>query len=267
MILFPNAKINIGLQVLQKRKDGYHDISTVFYPVKIYDVIEVIETVDQHFESSGINFNNANDNSCIKAWSILKNDFPALPNISLHLYKHIPIGAGLGGGSADAAFSIMLLNTKFDLGLTATQLAGYALQLGSDCPFFIYNQSCHATGRGEILDPVSLDLSNYDILIIYPGIHINTRIAFSLLKTTPANTFTKDNIMLPVNDWRDNIMNDFEQPIFQMHPEINELKQHLYSSGAIYASMSGSGSSVYGIFNKGSRPVFKFPENYFFAWV
>jgi 4-diphosphocytidyl-2-C-methyl-D-erythritol kinase len=267
MILFPNAKINIGLQVLQKREDGYHDISTVFYPVKVYDVIEVIETTELHFERSGIDFKNVNDNSCIKAWRILKNDFPALPNVSLHLFKNIPVGAGLGGGSADAAFSLMLLNTKFDLGLSVTQLAGYAIQLGSDCPFFIYNNPCVATGRGEILEPVLLDLSIYDILIIYPGIHINTRTAFSLLKTTAENTFTKDNIKLPASNWRDNIRNDFEQPIFKMHPEIQELKQHLYELGAIYVSMSGSGSSVYGIFNKGSRPDLKFPENYFFAWV
>ncbi|MEO5984142.1 MAG: 4-(cytidine 5'-diphospho)-2-C-methyl-D-erythritol kinase, partial [Ferruginibacter sp.] len=220
-----------------------------------------------HFESSGILINEVNENSCIKAWKILKKDFPLLPNISCHLHKQIPIGAGLGGGSADAAFSLKLLNYKYSLGLTNDMLVSYALQLGSDCPFFILNKPCHATGRGEVLEPVSLDLSSYEIVIVYPAVHINTANAFSLLKNISKNTFTKDNIMLPVSAWRDNIRNDFEQPIFKMHPEILELKHYLYESRAIYASLSGSGSCVYGIFNKGSRPHFRFPENYFFAWV
>jgi 4-diphosphocytidyl-2-C-methyl-D-erythritol kinase len=266
MIIFPNCKINLGLNILSKREDGFHNIATVFYPVGINDVLEIIKdntTSDLQFSCTGLHISgNIDDNLCVKAYRILKKDFPQLPPVHIHLHKAIPMGAGLGGGSADGAFALQLLNTKFHLGITAIQLAVYAAELGSDCPFFIANKPCFATGRGEILAPVSLDLLAYNIVLVYPGIHINTGWAFSQITPALPPKSIQQIIEQPVSTWKDELVNDFEEPIFATQPEIAGIKKLLYQNNALYAAMSGSGSTVFGIFEKPNLPAFNFPGHY-----
>ncbi len=255
MISFPNCKINLGLNIIAKRADGFHDLETVFYPIAIKDVLEIVqqqhETTDLEFASSGLQIDgDTGDNLCIKAYRLLKKDFPQLPAIKMHLHKSIPMGAGLGGGSADGAFTLKLLNQKFKLNLSNDQLINYSLQLGSDCPFFILNQPCYAEGRGEKLQPINLDLSAYQFLIINPGIHINTGWAFSQIQPKKPAQTVKEIINQPIETWESELMNDFEEPVFQSHPEIKAIKENLYAQGGVYASMTGSGSTVFGIFKK-----------------
>lgn len=268
MISFPNCKINLGLNITAKRNDGYHDLETVFIPVGIKDAIEVIHADNSNeslqYSSNGIPVDaDPSHNLCVKAYYLLKKDFPDLPPAKLHLYKMIPLGAGLGGGSADGAFTLKLLNTKFNLGLSTEQLIGYALQLGSDCPFFIYNKPCFATGRGEIFEPVDIDLSNYKFLIVNPGIHIPTREAFAQLTPAMPAVSIKEAIKQSIDSWKDLLKNDFEVPVFKNYPEIKKIKDELYSAGAAFASMSGSGSTVYGMFEKKSKINQSFPQHYF----
>ena len=272
MLSFPNCKINIGLNILAKRKDEYHDLQTIFYPIAIKDALEIIEAdtsaKDITFSSSGIKINGTEeDNLCMKAFQLLKKDFPKLPSIKMHLHKTIPMGAGLGGGSADAAFALQLLNKKFFLHLTQDQLLAYALQLGSDCPFFILNKPCYATGRGEILEPFELNLSGFSILIVNPRIHINTAVSFSAIRVGENKTNLKELITTPITEWKNCIINDFENNLFSSCPEIAVIKNKLYANGAMYASMSGSGSSVYGIFLKEQKTSINFPAHYFYRWV
>lgn len=251
MIVFPNCKINLGLHVLQKREDGYHDIETIFYPLALLDALEMVHSADHtRFTSSGEAIDvGATDNICMKAYRLLQRDH-ALPPVHIHLHKQIPQGAGLGGGSADGAFMLLLLNKKFNLGLTEQALLDYALQLGSDCPFFIRNSPMHATGRGEQMQPAPVDLSAYQFVVVNPRIHISTAAAFSKVQPSPHRRSLKEIVALPVTEWKTFLHNDFETPVFTMHPEIADIKQKLYKAGAIYASMSGSGSTVYGIFPK-----------------
>lgn len=270
MVVFPNCKINLGLRILDKRPDGFHNLSTVFYPVPLKESLEIIrsETTDRQiqFSLSGNAIEGPGENNlCIKAYHLLKKDFPALPAIKMHLHKAIPSGAGLGGGSADGAFTLALLNQKFQLHLTQQQLIDYALQLGSDCPFFILNQPCIASGRGELMQPVALSLSGYHLVLVNPGIHINTGWAFTELKKYQPVQMEEglDTIVTkPVNEWKGLLMNDFEQPVFAHHPEIKAIKEKLYNHGAVYAAMSGSGSTVFGVFNKTFDSI-DFPEHYF----
>ncbi|WP_212004201.1 4-(cytidine 5'-diphospho)-2-C-methyl-D-erythritol kinase [Chitinophaga sp. HK235] len=251
MIVFPNCKINLGLYITGKRADGFHDLETVFYPLPVTDALEVIAPGSLQFTSSGIPVpGDAADNLCLKAFHLLQQDYPQLQPVNIHLHKNIPIGAGLGGGSADAAFMLQLMNSKFQLGLQQEQLINYAAQLGSDCPFFIANRPCYATGRGEVLEPLSLDLSGYSFLLVHPGIHVNTGWAFrQITPQAPAHSL-KEMIQLPVTEWHSVISNDFEAPVFAAHPVLAEIKATMYSQGAVYASMSGSGSAVVGIFPK-----------------
>lgn len=254
MLSFPNCKINLGLRILNKREDGFHNLVTVFYPVGIKDALEIITSSSQkiEFTQTGLTVQGAAaDNICVKAYHLLKKDFAQLPGIKMQLHKTIPMGAGLGGGSADGAFALQLLNTKFELNLSQQQLIDYALQLGSDCPFFIINKPCYATGRGEIMEPVSLDLSAYKIAVVNPGIHINTGWAFSQLSggfKPPVSDSLQQIILQPIQSWKDELKNDFETAVFESHPEIKAIKETLYTLGAVYAAMSGSGSTVYGIF-------------------
>lgn len=269
MIVFPNCKINLGLQVLQKRSDGYHDIATVFYPVQLRDALEIVplgaaqETVIHHY---GLPINGSTaDNLCLKAWHLLKKDFPGLSPVEIHLLKNIPMGAGLGGGSSDGAFMLQLLNQKYQLNLSGEQLIAYALQLGSDCPFFILNKPCYATGRGELLQPIDLDLSGFQLVIANTGIHVNTGWAFSQLGPGPVATKRKpiaETLREPVTEWKNQLTNDFEEPVFKAHPRIKQVKENLYSTGAVYASMSGSGSTVFGIFNSSINLTSGLPAHY-----
>ncbi len=267
MIVFPNCKINLGLNILRKREDGFHDLETFFYPLQIKDALEIIRTGSVEaieYSSSGIIVDGpSDDNLCIKAYYLLKKDFPELPAIKMHLHKTIPLGAGLGGGSADAAFTLNLLNTKFNLNLSTPKLLNYATHLGSDCPFFIMNKTSLATGRGEILEQVDTKLSAYKFIIINPGIHINTGWAFAQLTPALPNKSIKEIIEQPIATWKDELQNDFENPVFEKYPEIKNIKETLYSKGALYAAMSGSGSSVFGIFEK-EIPAIEFAgKNYF----
>ncbi len=254
MISFPNAKINLGLSVLSKRSDGFHELETIFYPIRLKDGLEIIGGNKEHkevaFSTSGIEINgDSSQNICLKAYQLLKNDFPRLPSIQMHLHKAIPIGAGLGGGSADGAFTLLLSNEKFNLQLSEEQLLQYALKLGSDCAFFIINKPCHAKGRGEILEQLELNLDDYKIVVVYPNIHINTGWAFSQLQNFTSADTLKEIIEKPVQQWRDLLKNDFEEVVFAKFPAIKQIKDQLYNAGAIYASMSGSGSTVYGLFS------------------
>ncbi|GAB2819740.1 4-(cytidine 5'-diphospho)-2-C-methyl-D-erythritol kinase [Ferruginibacter profundus] len=255
MLSFPNCKINLGLHILNKREDGFHNLETVFYPVALKDAVEIIPAHDTAapitFTSSGLIVDGNNeDNICSKAYHLLKNDFPGLPAIKMHLHKAIPMGAGLGGGSADGAFVLQLLNKKFNLGLSASQLLHYASLLGSDCPFFIINKPCYATGRGEILEDININLSEYKIALINPGIHVNTGWAFAQLTPALPQQSIKEIIAQPIKTWRQELKNDFEKPVFEKYPVIQNIKETLYASGAVYAAMSGSGSTVFGIFEK-----------------
>jgi 4-diphosphocytidyl-2-C-methyl-D-erythritol kinase len=267
MLLFPNAKINLGLNIISKRSDGYHDLESIFYPIQIRDAIEIIENEDFEFSNSGFVIEGDKQNNlCLKAYHLLKKDYPHLPTVQMHLHKAIPVGAGLGGGSANGAFTLKLLKEKFDLSLSEKQLLDYALQLGSDCPFFILNKPCFAKGRGELLAQIALDLASFKFIIVHPGIHISTAWAFSQLSgrlQRPDNYKSINKVIQqPISTWKDELKNDFEEPVFSQFPEIKKIKDELYDAGAIYSSMSGSGSAVYGIFKKEDRIAVSFPKNY-----
>lgn len=267
MIVFPNCKINIGLHILRKRPDNFHDLETVFYPLELQDALEIVhsnEGVGNDFQISGLPVDGkTEDNICIKAYKLLKKDFPLLPTLRFHLHKVIPTGAGLGGGSADGAFTLLAINKKFNLGLSEKELINYALSLGSDCPFFIKNKPCYATSRGEVMHEVNLDLSSYKIIVINPRIHINTGWAFTKIKPHDRNQQLSLIVEFPISDWKNKITNDFEAPVFNEFPEIKAIKDHFYNNGALYASMSGSGSTVYGIFEKTVSLSLPFPSHYF----
>ena len=269
MIVFPNCKINLGLHILRKRADGYHDLETVFYPVRFTDILELIPDRETsggpvHYSQTGLQIQGeAADNLCVKAYHLLKKDFPELPPVKMHLHKVIPTGAGLGGGSSDAAFTIRLLNDYFKLGLSKEQLLQYALVLGSDCPFFILNKPAFATGRGELLEPVTTDLTSYTLVIVNPGIHVPTAKAFAGIRPALPEKSLKEIIAQPVSSWADELVNDFEKPIFYQYPEIAAIKDELYRAGAVYASMSGSGSTVYGLFSAGKALILNLPPEYF----
>jgi 4-diphosphocytidyl-2-C-methyl-D-erythritol kinase len=254
MIVFPHSKINLGLHVVRKREDGFHDIETLFYPVFWKDILEVNEGIKDDFdmEISGLTISgDLNSNLIYKAWKLIKAEY-SLPPIQVHLHKILPMGAGLGGGSSDAAFMLKLLNLKFNLGISTEKLRKYAAQLGSDCPFFVESKPCLATGRGEILTPISIDLSNYQIVIVMPkNISVGTAEAYSWVKPQQPKLSISDIIHLPIEEWKNNLINDFEAPVIEHYPRIGEIKNELYESGANYASMSGSGAAVFGIFDKG----------------
>ena len=279
MILFPNAKINLGLNVLRKREDGYHDLETIFYPIPIHDIIEIIippaENIPVeekpilfgstriYFSTSGLHVDDeVTDNLCIKACKLVMEKFAGLPDFIFHLHKNIPSGAGLGGGSSDAANTLQLMNEIFQLELTIPQLELLALQLGSDVPFFIRNTPVFAEKRGEQMENIKVALSAYSMILVHPDIHISTKQAYSeLLPRIPLESL-KNNISTPLQEWKDLIKNDFECLIFQKNPALATIKEQLYNSGALFSSMTGSGSAIYGIFEKNKVPVLTFPSGY-----
>jgi 4-diphosphocytidyl-2-C-methyl-D-erythritol kinase len=267
MLFFPNCKINLGLSILRKRPDGFHDLETVFYPLPLKDALELIPNSNSEpsFSSYGLPIpGDPADNLCLKAWRLIKHDLPGLSAIHIHLYKNIPIGAGLGGGSADGAGTLTGLNRLFQLGLSSDRLLHYATQLGSDCPFFLLNTPCLGQGRGERLRPIALDLSGYSFALVDPGIHISTAQAFALC--TPRETAgsprdatsagsLQEIIARPIDTWRASLINDFQAPILHLHPELQKINDSLYARGALYASLTGSGSSFFGIFPKHQAPA------------
>ncbi|RYE23904.1 MAG: 4-(cytidine 5'-diphospho)-2-C-methyl-D-erythritol kinase [Sphingobacteriales bacterium] len=259
MLRFPNCKINLGLYITGKREDGYHNLETVFYPVPLTDVLEIVPAKATALHLSGKAVaGDERKNLVWRAYELLQEMFPIqMGKVDIYLHKLVPMGAGMGGGSADGAFMLQMVNDEFSLGLTKPDLAKLALQLGSDCPFFIYNTPQFAGGRGEDMTPVKIDLSAYSIQLICPEVHISTAKAFSMLTPKPAPFNLKGLANLPVSEWKDKIGNDFEASIFAEHPGLAGIKQQLYDQGAIYASMSGSGSTIYGIFEKGEKAEVK----------
>ena len=258
MLVFPNAKINLGLNILEKRPDGYHNLETIFYPVPVEDALEIniLNGGDEKFRlhQAGMEIaGEAEDNLVVKAYKLLDARF-CLPPIEIHLFKHIPSGAGLGGGSADAAFMLKLLNEKFSLGLSTEELEAYAARLGADCAFFIRNRPTYAEGIGNIFSPADFSLKGYQIGLAKPDIFVSTKEAFARIKPHRPDKSLREIVQLPVEEWKGVMANDFEESVFPQFPAIGEIKEEMYRQGAIYASMSGSGSSVYGIF-KGDAPI------------
>ncbi len=248
MVFFPPAKINLGLNILHKRQDGFHDIDTVMMAVPLHDILEIVPSDTFAFSSSGIAIpSESGENLCVKAYDLLKNDFD-LPPVHIHLHKIIPIGAGLGGGSSDAAFTLLGLNELCKLNLTRTKLEEYATQLGSDCAFFISSSPKHCTGRGEIMTDLPLTLSGKYLKLVYPHIHISTQEAYAGISPKSDSVSTFETTKLPIEKWKDKLSNDFEAPLFDKYPELRAIKQSLYDEGALYAGMSGSGSCLYGVF-------------------
>lgn len=255
MITFPNAKINIGLNVVSKRPDGYHNLETVYYPIPIEDSLEIhvneMQSAPITLYAYGKEIEgDLADNLIVKAYNLIKKDFD-IPCLDAYLYKNIPSGAGLGGGSSNAAFMLKLLNKKFKLNISTKKLEEYALRLGADCPFFIQNKPVFAQGIGNLFSSIPLDLKDYKIVLIKPEISISTPKAFRQIRAQKPENPLLDCINLPLPQWKDYITNDFEKPIFETYPELKEIKNHLYQSGALYASMSGSGPSIYGIYQTG----------------
>ncbi len=274
MITFPIAKINLGLNVVEKRADGYHNLQTVFYPVPITDALE-LQQMDPSFPSAAdcdlkvTNLHIEGDeqkNLVVRAYGLLKQDFPTLPRLHAHLWKAIPTQAGMGGGSSDCAYMIRLLNSMFGLGLSDQQMIQYAARLGADCAFFILGRPCYAEGIGERLQPVGLDLSGWHIGIVRPDIPVSTKEAFSLIHPHFPTKNCRDVVAQPVETWRQELTNDFEQSVFALHPEIGQVKERLYQMGATYAAMSGSGSALYGLFKKKPTDLAgEFPDMFTFC--
>jgi 4-diphosphocytidyl-2-C-methyl-D-erythritol kinase len=262
MLDFPNAKINLGLFITSKRADGFHNLVSCFYPIKWCDALEILPADAYQFNTTGLPVpGDAESNLCLKAYRLLEKDYQ-LPPVHLHLHKIIPMGAGLGGGSSDAAFTLQILNKIFDLRLSSDVLQDYARQLGSDCAFFIANKPVLAVEKGDVFEPIELDLTGYSCVVVYPGLHITTAEAYS--KVIPQEPATDIRFVLKqdVKTWKDVLYNDFETSLFPTYPQLSELKNNLYEAGAAFASMTGSGSAVYGLF-KGEVPAnLVFPDNY-----
>lgn len=261
MITFPNAKINLGLNIVEKRPDGYHNLETVFYPVPIEDALEVniLNESTQKFRlhQAGLEIaGEAENNLVVKAYKLLDERFN-LPPVDIHLFKHIPSGAGLGGGSSDAAYMLKLLNEKFNLELSDENLEEYAAKLGADCAFFIRNAPTYAEGIGNIFSPISLALKGYQIVLVKPDIFVSTREAFARIKPHRQEIPLKEVIKRPIEEWKGRMVNDFEESVFPQFPAIKEIKEKLYEAGAIYAAMTGSGSSVFGLFKPENNKVAK----------
>jgi 4-diphosphocytidyl-2-C-methyl-D-erythritol kinase len=263
MVGFPNAKINLGLYITAKRSDGYHDLVSCFYPVDWQEAVEIIPSSSFSFSSSGLTIpGDSGSNLVVRAYELMKEKYN-IPTSSIHLHKAIPMGAGLGGGSADAAVTLLLLNQLYDLSLSKEELMVLSAQLGSDCAFFIQNTPCLATSKGEVLAPVALSLKGYQILLVHPGIHISTQQAYAGVLPRPL-TFDLEELLKDKPDyWKDQLHNQFEGHLFLQFPEVAGIKEKMYDLGAAYASMSGSGSAVYGIFEDGiALENIEWPQHY-----
>jgi len=258
MICYPNAKINLGLNVVSKRADGYHNLESIFLPIDWCDVLEVLPT-----RSSGIQFNvhgievmgETSDNLVVRAYQLVKRKFD-IDGVEVHLLKNIPTGAGMGGGSSDGVFMLKALCELFALSVSHDVMMDWAAALGSDCPFFLNNQPSVVSGRGEVVEPLAMDLHGYEVCVVHPGIHISTAGAFSAITPRPARFDLKNSATQPLSEWKKLFANDFQSPAIKTAPVIGEIIDHLYSSGAIYAAMTGSGSSVYGVYPKGVNKNF-----------
>ena len=274
MIRFPNAKINLGLHVVSRRQDGYHDLETLFYPIGLKDALEIIPMTneDPPFVTKGYRLHqggiplqgDAEENLVVKAWKLIAAE-KNIPPLEIHLLKKIPFGAGLGGGSSDGAAMLQLLNDTFTLGYSDEELAALAARLGADCAFFIRNRPALATGIGDLLEPIDLDLSHLKVVVVKPDIGVSTAEAYAMITPRQPEQRLREVVSLPVTAWKEQMKNDFEAPVFKKYPEIWQIKQQLYEIGAGYASMSGSGSAVYGLFGK--APELKGMFNNHFVWI
>jgi 4-diphosphocytidyl-2-C-methyl-D-erythritol kinase len=262
MVSFPPCKINLGLQIINKRTDGFHNLATCFYPIPWTDILEIIPSHELSLSITGIDIpGDINTNLCLKAYHLLQRDYN-IPPVKIHLHKIIPTGAGLGGGSSDAAHTLRLLNTIFELQLSTQKLFEYAAQLGSDCAFFIQDKPMIGTGRGEVLTESSIDLRGKFLILVKPDVHVSTAEAYSgVTPTQPAIALTEI-LSKPVSQWKNLLINDFEFSVFNRHQVIKQIKEELYSLGAVYACMSGSGSSVFGIFEK----EINYKHNHPYSW-
>ncbi len=265
MICFPNAKINLGLQVVEKRPDGFHNLQTVFYPIGLCDALELIPADSYQLHISGINVACEDENNLVtKAFRLMEKKYGIAP-VEIWMRKAIPFGAGLGGGSADAAFTLKALDSLFHLNLGEEKLCEEAANLGSDCPFFIGDRPVYATGRGEIFHPCRLSLKDWYLVLVIPPIAVSTAEAYRGIRPQwPAST-PSDIVGRPVKEWSNILVNDFETSIFAAHPAIASVKEELYRQGAAYASMSGSGSSVFGLFEKETDLSGRFPDCFYWA--
>ncbi|WP_320054574.1 4-(cytidine 5'-diphospho)-2-C-methyl-D-erythritol kinase [uncultured Acetobacteroides sp.] len=259
MVVFPNAKINLGLYVVEKRTDGFHNLETIFYPVPWRDALEAVPATGSEttLTTTGLAVDAPSEkNLVMRAYRLLAEEYH-LPKLNIYLHKAIPFGAGLGGGSADAAFMLTMLNQLFGLGIPEGKLAEYAATLGSDCAFFVYNRPMMASGRGEVLSPIEVDLSGYTIVLVKPPFGISTPEAFSGITPKQPQIALSEAIKQPVERWKDVLFNDFEPHLFCNHPQLAAIKQQLYDNGATYAAMSGSGSTIFGIFKDNVEVVVK----------
>jgi len=248
MVSFPPCKINLGLQITDKRADGYHNLVTCFYPVQWTDILEVIVADHFSFTCTGNEIQGLpKENLCVRAYALMQEEFNLRP-VKIHLHKMIPTGAGLGGGSSDAAHTLRLLNSIFQLNLSQEKLMTYAAQLGSDCSFFVQDGPMMATGRGEVLSPVAINMRNYYLVIVKPDIHVSTAEAYAGIRPRTPSQSLADTVRKDVSMWHLYMENNFEKSVFEKYPRIGEIKEELYARGALYASMSGSGSALYGIF-------------------
>ncbi|MGF1925791.1 MAG: 4-(cytidine 5'-diphospho)-2-C-methyl-D-erythritol kinase [Bacteroidia bacterium] len=267
MLTFANAKINLGLNLVEKRPDGYHNLETIFYPIKIMDAVELVDADETTCITKGIEIpGRGHDNICLRAFRALQADFK-LPDQQIVLLKNIPVGAGLGGGSADAAFVIKLVDEKFRLGLSNDKMEGYARRLGADCAFFIKNQPVYAFGKGDQFEELKFSLANYFIVLVKAPIHVSTALAYANVNVKRPSNSLRKLIHLPLEEWKTEIFNDFEVSVFAKYPKIDEIKTKLYAAGATFALMSGSGSSVFAIFEKPVRLPEMESENLVFYGV
>jgi 4-diphosphocytidyl-2-C-methyl-D-erythritol kinase len=267
MIQFPNCKINLGLNIIGKRPDGFHNIETLLYPVELHDALEIVHAPDGvlKFQTTGLVIpGEPEQNLCLRAFKLLESDF-GLPAVNIHLLKAIPMGSGLGGGSADGAYTLRILNDLFGLGLGSERLMHYARQLGSDCAFFIENYPVFAFDKGGEFESIHIDLTGYYISIVIPAIHVSTAEAYGMVEPEVSERSLLDIPRIPMKDWRDILVNDFEKQVFAKYPLIGGIKAKLYEHGAVYASMSGSGSAVYGIFTERPQIEGLFPGC--FLWI
>jgi len=262
MLCFPNAKINIGLFITEKRPDSYHNLASCFYPIGWSDILEIIPSQTDSFSISGLKVSgNQEDNLCIKAYHLLKKDF-SLPPLAIFLHKILPMGAGLGGGSADAAFMLSLLQKTFDLALNNAQLEAYARKIGSDCAFFIENKPKFCYEKGDVFETIELNLKGKYLVLVYPSVFISTKEAYQHIQAKALNFDLKSYLeKTPIQEWKSELENDFEKVLFPKYPVLEQTKQYMYEKGAVYASMSGSGSSIYGIFEEKPKNL-HFPDNF-----
>lgn len=247
----PNCKINIGLNIVSKRTDGYHNLESVFYPIPISDTLEIVKADTFSFEQDGIALDcQGNENLCVKAYRMMQKDFPQIGPVAIRLTKNIPSGAGMGGGSSDAAFTIKMLNSLFQLGLQTEQLQGYAARIGADCAFFIENKPVFASQKGDVFQDITLDFSGYRLLLVKPEVGVSTSEAYKNIVPAPAPFDLRKLGSTPMEEWKQLVTNDFEKSVFEKLPVLREIKERMYQGGAVYAAMSGSGSTIYGFFAK-----------------